>query len=169
MPSHDIAALLKEYRAAPEEFLAAHPNPWIVWQPPLDIFGGAGEPLLQTTTHLRGLSPKDDLADAVAVEVVKVPGRNSFPGGVTMGRSSSNDVQLDNEKVSRLHAWLVQRKDGGWTIADAESQNGTLVAGAQLAPGKAVNLAEKAELDLGGLHVTYYSAAALAEYLKGWR
>ncbi|HEY4221456.1 MAG TPA: sigma 54-interacting transcriptional regulator, partial [Myxococcota bacterium] len=43
----------------------------------------------------------------------------------TLGRSSSADIQFDDERVSRIHATL--RFDHGWGVVDAMSSNGTHV------------------------------------------
>lgn len=45
---------------------------------------------------------------------------------VTLGRSSSNDVVVDDPNASRTHAELFSR-DGAWWIVDLNSTNGTLV------------------------------------------
>ncbi len=47
---------------------------------------------------------------------------------VTIGRSSSNDIVLDDPAASRRHA-LLERLAAGWWIHDLGSLNGTLVNG----------------------------------------
>ena len=48
-----------------------------------------------------------------------------------IGRISSNELVIDSERVSRLHA-VVTVTDGMVTISDLESRNGTLVNGARI-------------------------------------
>ena len=48
---------------------------------------------------------------------------------VTLGRSSSNDIQVVDVRVSRHHCTFVQR-EGAVTVRDEGSQNGTFVNGA---------------------------------------
>jgi pSer/pThr/pTyr-binding forkhead associated (FHA) protein len=47
---------------------------------------------------------------------------------LTVGRLSGNDVQIPNQKVSRLHA-KIRSEDGSWVIEDAESVNGIFYHG----------------------------------------
>jgi hypothetical protein len=49
---------------------------------------------------------------------------------MTVGRLSSNDVQVPSQRVSRLHAkirWI--KENGTWVIEDAESLNGLILNG----------------------------------------
>jgi hypothetical protein len=54
------------------------------------------------------------------------------PGMITLGRTSKNDLVLDHPQISTFHAFF--RDDGGFTLADAGSRNGTWVAGELLVP-----------------------------------
>ncbi|GAC1626939.1 MAG: hypothetical protein NVS4B7_16600 [Ktedonobacteraceae bacterium] len=47
---------------------------------------------------------------------------------LTVGRLSSNDVQVPNQRVSRLHAKICW-ENGMWLIEDAESLNGLVYQG----------------------------------------
>ncbi|MBQ3709418.1 MAG: FHA domain-containing protein [Bacteroidales bacterium] len=48
---------------------------------------------------------------------------------VTIGRSSNNDIKLDDPYVGRNHCQIVQHDDGTYTIVDLNSSNGTFVSG----------------------------------------
>ncbi|MGQ0679248.1 MAG: FhaA domain-containing protein [Actinomycetota bacterium] len=48
---------------------------------------------------------------------------------LTLGRSSTNDIAVDDANASRVHAQLVRKADQWW-IVDQGSTNGTLVNGA---------------------------------------
>lgn len=47
---------------------------------------------------------------------------------LTVGRLSGNDVQVANQRVSRLHA-KIREENGAWVIEDAESVNGLVYQG----------------------------------------
>ncbi|WP_342070365.1 FHA domain-containing protein [Yoonia algicola] len=46
---------------------------------------------------------------------------------VSVGRASSNDVVIEAESMSRLHAQIYRNRDGGYSVADMDSLNGTYV------------------------------------------
>ena len=54
------------------------------------------------------------------------------PGGVRLGRSSSNDVCIPDEELSRNHCLFEQSGDAGIRVTDLASANGTFVNGEQL-------------------------------------
>jgi pSer/pThr/pTyr-binding forkhead associated (FHA) protein len=51
--------------------------------------------------------------------------------------------------VSRLHAALIARSDGSWSVVDSGSPNGTLVNGSDIQPGKPVPLRDGDSIYLG--------------------
>lgn len=52
-------------------------------------------------------------------------------GGLTLGRSGSADIQLDDNYASGIHARIFARR-GGWIVEDMGSTNGTLLNGEDL-------------------------------------
>ena len=64
---------------------------------------------------------------------------------MTIGRLSSNDIQIPSQRVSRLHA-KIYAANGAWVIEDAESLNGLVYQGQRvdqmvLTPGARVYMA----------------------------
>ena len=53
-------------------------------------------------------------------------------GGVRLGRSSSNDVCIPDEELSRNHCLFEQSGDTGIRVTDLASANGTFVNGEEL-------------------------------------
>lgn len=68
-----------------------------------------------------------------------------------IGRDAGCDLVVDDTRVSRRHARL-EPVDGGWSLVDLGSKNGTQVDG--LPPGGGP-LADRAWLNLGGLPVRF--------------
>jgi pSer/pThr/pTyr-binding forkhead associated (FHA) protein len=66
---------------------------------------------------------------------------------VTVGRGAGNDIPLDDEFASTLHARVESRPDGVW-LEDVGSTNGTAVNGVpidqarKLAPGDVIRIGE---------------------------
>jgi DNA-binding CsgD family transcriptional regulator len=52
-------------------------------------------------------------------------------GRVTVGKSPSNDVVVDDKTASRLHA-VIERFGSGWCVSDLGSRNGTTVNGERI-------------------------------------
>lgn len=46
---------------------------------------------------------------------------------VNIGRSASNEIVIQDESISRLHAQLHRNRDGGFSVTDMDSLNGTFV------------------------------------------
>src|SRR5438270_885660 len=84
------------------------------------------------------------VAGELNLEIVEGPGagREIILGGpVVIGRGDDADVVLEDGEVSRHHARVTPTPDGGATVEDLESTNGTfineneLVGPAHLGPG----------------------------------
>ncbi len=101
------------------------------------------------------------------VAVLEKSKDNVFQRRVTMGRTTNNDIVLDDASVSRFHGWL-QRDDGSgkWTLTDAGSKNGTWVQSSKLTAKKPVILENGARLRVGNLELTYYSAAGFRTLIE---
>ncbi len=90
----------------------------------------------------------------------------SFPDRITLGRTSNNDIVLNDSSVSRLHAYV--RRDGTqWVVADAGSKNGSWLSGQPLAARKERPLASKVDLRFGDVDLTFYLAIDLYKALGG--
>ncbi|WBB64624.1 FHA domain-containing protein [Streptomyces sp. WMMC500] len=80
-----------------------------------------------------GRPPEADAAAVTSLRVVAGPdagGVHLLHGGqIRIGRSADADVPLDDPDVSRLHCALTVAPDGGVTVADLGSTNGTTVDG----------------------------------------
>lgn len=83
-------------------------------------------------------------------------GGHVFPLGepvVRLGRALSNDVILDDRRVSRRHAQLRWRA-GTYYLSDIGSSSGTLVNGQPIRPGEEVPLAAGGVISLAGVVLT---------------
>lgn len=69
---------------------------------------------------------------------------------VGIGRSSKNEVVIDDDSVSPAHA-RVEYMDGAWRITDLKSTNGTYVEGVRLAPDVTTPLPPGSAVRFGGV------------------
>ncbi|MFC9425269.1 FHA domain-containing protein [Streptomyces sp. NPDC056987] len=91
-------------------------------------------------------------------------------GQIRIGRSADADVPLDDPDVSRLHCAVTVAEDGGVTVADLQSTNGTTLEGVRvgarpvrLAPGALLRLGESALRLTGGRRTAALATAADGE------
>jgi pSer/pThr/pTyr-binding forkhead associated (FHA) protein len=98
-----------------------------------------------------------------AVDAIKIKRRNNFSDGekyvivireVTVGRSKSNGISIDREKVSDIHARLFFRDNQYW-LEDLNSRYGTWVNGKRINPGDEVSLGTNSEIVLGDAHIRF--------------
>ena len=69
-----------------------------------------------------------------------------------VGRSHECDVRLRDRSISRRHARIKRRDDGGWTIEDLDSRNGVVVADRRV---RDAALDDLTEFHLGDLPVRF--------------
>lgn len=153
------------------EALARDPAPVLVWidaPPPKE----RPELLWVTQGNHRIGAPGDPAPPAPSLdpEILRIEKQknrsNAFALGITVGRTSNNDVQIDDPSVSRFHAYFQQDPHSGvWHVVDAESSNGTLIAGVRLQPKRPAPLVDRSEIKFGHVNVQFLSAAAFEQLL----
>ena len=83
----------------------------------------------QTGASVRAYRPGSATQDLLAEDDVVLPLRKAaggaFAGTILIGRASSNDVQVEDPSISKLHARFVLGE--ALELRDAESTNGTFV------------------------------------------
>ncbi len=84
---------------------------------------------------------------------------------VTVGRTSNNDVVLDDGSVSRFHAWF-EKDEQGWWVADAGSKNGTQVAGKPLTAKQPKLVTSGTRVKIGSLELTFLDTPGFMKLLK---
>jgi hypothetical protein len=123
---------------------------------------------LQWLTDRGTGDPRPSARDPVLFEVKKGDKpSNAFALGVTLGRTPNNDVVIDDPTVSRFHAYFQQDlHTKTWLLVDADSHNGTLLGLVRLTPKRPVPMFERAELKLGDVPLTYFSARGFEDHVK---
>lgn len=92
---------------------------------------------------------------------------NAFAIGVTVGRTENNDVVLDDNSVSRFHAYFLHDvKGGGWRLVDAESKNGTWLNAVRLSPNQAEKVEDNAQVRFGDIQATFMQPETFMAYLE---
>jgi pSer/pThr/pTyr-binding forkhead associated (FHA) protein len=141
-------------------------RPVLLYEPPEDEPGETGDDDDYQFRTQSGIAvPAIGGGEPLAVVVEKTKD-NAFQRRVTVGRTSNNDVVLDDASVSRFHAWLQQSDGGHWSIVDAGSRNGTQVGGRKLAPRTPASLQSGVKVRIGVIELTFFSAEGFVKMLK---
>lgn len=138
-------------------------HPVLLWEA-----GGAAEAdervLLQTRAGHGAKRPR--AGEPLVLPVKKGSSKqNAFAMGITVGRTDSNDIPIDDESVSRFHAWLAEVPQG-WKLVDAESKNGTWVGALKLEPNKAEILRDGARIRFGDVEVLFLLPDSLIAWIR---
>ncbi|HRI70956.1 MAG TPA: FHA domain-containing protein, partial [Polyangium sp.] len=75
---------------------------------------------------------------------------------IGIGRDHNADICVASPRISRYHAFFSVDARHAWTITDANSKNGSSIAGLRLAAGAARTLANEASIMLGGIEFCFY-------------
>lgn len=147
------------------EFLRHHPNPFLVHT--------SGTLKDGDRSKTRGLT-----VDRIVIQGKPQPkvGDNFFAGElrsrdadnvVTVGFSSTCDVVINDQSLSKQHAWFEQTSNGNWRVWDNDSLAGTQVNGAPIKPGEPKILATGDKITFGYVDTTFLTADAFHRLLKG--
>ncbi len=82
-------------------------------------------------------------------------------GRTIIGRWTSSQVCVSDQRVSRIHAWIAPDKDGQFSVTDAGSRTGTFVNDRQIA-GR-VDLRHGDRIRIGPVRLYVAEDAAEAE------
>jgi hypothetical protein len=90
---------------------------------------------------------------------------NAFAEEITVGRTSNNDIEIDDNSISRFHAYFVHRKRG-WAVVDANSSVGTWVNGKRLVQRGLTALSDGASVRFGHVDAQFLLPETFLAYMK---
>ena len=105
-------------------------------------------------------APLEGSALAIALEPVVRDGTQ-----ITLGRSASCDLVIEEGTVSQVHLVFRQAPDG-WTVEDPGSTNGSWLEGVRLEKAVAQKLADGARLQAAQVLFTFASSSGLWRRLE---
>lgn len=79
---------------------------------------------------------------------------------ISVGRIGSNELVIDDNSVSKVHASLVIDSEGKLLVADTGSTNGTFINDERIAYGKAMQITESDRVKFGTVEVRFDLAAS---------
>jgi predicted component of type VI protein secretion system len=91
---------------------------------------------------------------------------DSKRGHLTLGRDPEADLHINDATLSRTHLVFMARDQGGWTVRDAGSSNGSWVNGQALVVGQPNQLADGSQIRAGQVYLTYAEPESLFTRLR---
>jgi len=150
------------------EFVARHPGLFLIFS----ARSGAGMGFKTTVATLDEMEANEavnvDTINDIGAEVLaltKAPG-NPYSERISLGRARNCDLVLRDASVSKLHAHFLRLPNGGFELADLDSQNGTLVDGRPLKAHVAVAVSVGSALRFGAVVAHLVDAPRLYDLLE---
>jgi hypothetical protein len=161
--TESLTAMATRYIRNPDDFARKLEGPFLLFEPRAPSLDDSGEMYRFKTISSAG--PVTISSGEPVVFTIQKTKDNAFQRGVTVGRTTNNDLVLDDPSVSRFHAWF-QLDDDRWFVVDAVSKNGTYLQGQPLKPKQPTPIAEEAKIRFGTVEVTYLTANGLLQLLR---
>ncbi len=137
-------------------------TPVLVWEAPPET---PEEPLLFSTRA--GQKSKRPRRGAPMFFFVQKSVKNAFADEVTLGRTANNDISVEDNSVSRFHAYFAPAKKGAaWSLVDAKSTAGTFLGGKQLEPRTPMPISSGVRLRVGDVELQFLEPDGFWQYLQ---
>ena len=106
--------------------------------------------------------------DGHVLPIVRAAG-NPFSDKIAIGRTRNCDVRIEHPSISRLHALLQRSSDGGWSLVDAGSSNGTRLNGQPVEKNRPQRIKIGDILAFGSVATQFVSPDTLYSALRNLR
>ncbi len=131
--------------------------------PPTSEFGGRSTTEMLNVKELTKQNARLENPEATYL----YPLRPQFSGqAVIVGRLSHCHVQIDDKSVSKDHAKLIVERDGGLSITDLGSKNGTKVGTHRLPPNSSTSVQFGKTIEFGAVRLTYLPVRQLVDFIR---
>ncbi len=74
---------------------------------------------------------------------------------LSVGRTKENDLVIDDQSISKIHASLILNSDKQLMVADTGSTNGTFINGQRIAYGKGISIKDGDKLNFGTVAIAF--------------
>ena len=154
-------------------FLEAFPYPVVLTDEP-----GSGDEEGQAHFHTMSVVPDSGLAaggkaDKILAQIgrwaFQLRKKSRFASMVTLGRAAGSDIRINISSVSKFHAYFTHvAREQAWYLSDANSSNGTFLAGQELPASHGKVKLEDGVMVRFGPDVTcqFFSSEGLWSYLS---
>lgn len=159
--ARELASFGVRYLNDEAAFRRAVTTPVLLWQAPPAT---PEAPLLFSTRA--GHEKKRPTKGASMFFFVQKSVKNAFADEVTLGRTANNDITIEDNSVSRFHAYFAPDKAGGWSLVDAKSTSGTFLGGKKLQPRAPAALKSEMKLKVGEVELQFLDPEGFWQFLN---
>jgi hypothetical protein len=170
MMSHYVA----DARLLPvEDFAQRHGDAFLVHEAPMQNLKPV--PRTKATVAIDTLSEANHTGMGPGIKLnfavfpVRRTGRSPFPNFISIGRAKSNDVIIEDESVSKFHAFFRRADSGEFVLQDGGSKNGTSVDGEEVPEknkGGPVVVESGMRIRFGNVEMTFLATPEFCDLVK---
>lgn len=156
----------------PDDFRERHGDAFLVHEAPMQTLKPV--PRTKATVAIDTMA-EGSSAGAPAIKLnfavcpVRRTGRSPFPNFISVGRAKSNDVIIEDESVSKFHAFFRRTDKGEFVLQDGGSKNGTAVDNEEVPEknkGGPVVVESGMRIRFGSVEMTFLLAAEFVDLVK---
>lgn len=119
-----------------------------------------------TVGYASGAQPRDGVTPDDYVAWVRKRQGGVFTRLIGLGRTRNNDIVLPFDDISKYHAYFtISPSDGGISVADAGSKNGTFLSGTRLEPKTPETIESGETLGFGNHGGLFFGRASFVSLL----
>ena len=102
--------------------------------------------------------------------LVKIAKKNHglWQDRISLGRAKNNDITINNQSISKLHAHFTSNKKGEIFITDIKSSNGIKLNKKRILPNKPTQLNPGDSLRFGEVKASFQQGKSLIKWLQKW-
>jgi hypothetical protein len=168
--SSTLSEFVSKFTSDPQGVRGAHDCPFLLWDPTArsqhELWLGTqvGASLRKLIGSSIGKLVPGTGREPLVFPVLKGSSKfNAFAMGVTVGRTENNDIAVNDDSMSRFHAFFQHKHE--WRLTDADSKNGTYINGNKLTPQLAVAVPDLAVVQFGDVEMKFFFAQSFFDSL----
>lgn len=152
--TESLVALLRAWMSDQAAFKAAVDYPVLLWQGSSHS-DPASNDVSATVVGITAARPRS--GETLVYRVKNSPDKSApFILGITLGRGRRNDLLIDDESISRFHAYFRHDvKANRWFMTDAESKHGSFINDGRLKPSEPTELAADTKIRFGNVETRF--------------
>lgn len=172
--SQDKETYIKDAKSKlQEEFVEKYNHPFLIRFAESPV-GKMDKKMAYSTVSIKNINLDEILKMATQAhnnEIIDIlpvvkTARNPFQSKIIIGRTSTQDIIIDDLLVSKFHAYFENLGENQYNIIERGSTNGTILNGVKLENGVQNKVKDQDKISFGGLNYTFFSSRSAYMELK---